>query len=259
MTEELPHSELTHDSVRSAPRTAPGEWEESPDIHSSSTEYAARFAGPVGKWMLEKQTHSILRMLNGFDINSVLDIGGGHGQVCPALVERGYDVTVLGSSPHYPKFIAPFVETGTAKYEVGTLTALPYEDKSYDAVICIRQLCHLRDWENLIQEASRVARSVVILDFPPRKSFNILYLLFFPIKKWFEGNTRRYRTFDRKDISGVFQKAGRTQYMAEPQFFFPMVFHRACNSLPLSRFFENVCYRLGLTTLLGSPVIISYL
>ena len=52
---------------------------ETADIHTSSEEYADRFSGPAGAWMLGVQEKIALRLLRRFEDVSVLDVGGGHG------------------------------------------------------------------------------------------------------------------------------------------------------------------------------------
>ena len=49
-------------------------------------------------------TRDLLRDLPGA---SVLDVGGGHGQMAPSLTEQGHRVSVLTSSP---RAIAPMLK-----------------------------------------------------------------------------------------------------------------------------------------------------
>ncbi|MCB0320388.1 MAG: methyltransferase domain-containing protein, partial [Bdellovibrionales bacterium] len=106
---------------------------DAPDVHSSSEEYAQRFSGPVGAWILERQATSVLAMLEGLPIKTVLDIGGGHAQVCPQLIDRGYQVTVLGSTAESAKRVSSLVESGKCTFQVCSLTKTPFEDKTFDA------------------------------------------------------------------------------------------------------------------------------
>ena len=70
---------------------------ETADIHTSSDEYATRFSGAAGTWMLDVQEQITRRLLRGFEGSSVLDVGGGHGQLAIPLCRDGWRVTVLGS------------------------------------------------------------------------------------------------------------------------------------------------------------------
>ena len=70
---------------------------ETPDLESSTDEYAQRFAGPVGDYFLEVQTEAVRKLMPSPVGCSVLDVGGGHAQLAGPLVEAGYDVTILAS------------------------------------------------------------------------------------------------------------------------------------------------------------------
>ena len=63
---------------------------------------------------------------------------------------------------------------GRCKFEVADLRALPYPDRSFDAVVCLRLLPHSVDWTGLIGELCRVASRSVIVDYPSLRSVNIV-------------------------------------------------------------------------------------
>lgn len=53
------------------------EYLETADIETSSEDYASRFAGAVGAWLLKTQEDATLRMLLPYPGATVLDVGGG--------------------------------------------------------------------------------------------------------------------------------------------------------------------------------------
>lgn len=61
---------------------------ETADIETSSDDYASRFAGATGAWMLDVQRDATIRLM-GDDTDSILDVGGGHGQLARPLCETG--------------------------------------------------------------------------------------------------------------------------------------------------------------------------
>ena len=71
---------------------------EAPDIETSSENYARRFSGETGAWFLNVQENATMRMLSQYRGSTVLDVGGGHGQLAGPIAREGYQVTVLGSS-----------------------------------------------------------------------------------------------------------------------------------------------------------------
>ena len=144
---------------------------ETADIHTSSDEYATRFAGAAGAWMLAVQEKITRRLLRGFEGASVLDVGGGHGQLAVPLARDGWNVTVLGSDESCRHRVREVVDSGACRFVVGNAIALPFPDKSFDAVLCFRLLTHCERWPELVRELCRVARKAVIVDYPTGQTF----------------------------------------------------------------------------------------
>ncbi len=231
---------------------------EAPDIETSSESYAARFSGEVGRWFVEVQAKALLSILGEDTTQTILDVGGGHAQTAIPLIEKGFKVTVLGSSPECAKKLTSQIYENKCSFKVGSVLSLPFPDKSFDVVISFRLLSHLEQWEKLIAEMCRVAKKVVILDYPPKQSFNALEPLLFSTKKKMEGNTRKYLSFSRSDVRNSFATHGFAHRRSIPQFFWPMVIHRAIKSPKISKILEGVVSPLGLRSLLGSPIVAGF-
>lgn len=231
---------------------------ETPDIETSSDDYATRFSGKVGDWFLKVQRDATLKMLKPYVGASIIDIGGGHGQATRAIIKAGYDLTVFGSDPVCKARISKFVDSGECKFEAGDLLSLPYADNSFDIVLSYRLLPHIDQWHRLIEEMTRVARKAVILDYPEKRSVNVIAPKLFKFKKQMEGNTRPFTLFSRTEVTEQFNKHGYHFTDAYAEFFLPMVLHRKLKQPIISSTMENVCRMLGLTSLFGSPVIVKY-
>jgi SAM-dependent methyltransferase len=231
---------------------------EDADIESSSELYARRFEGPVGRWFVDSQTRITRECLAGLPAGAtVLDVGGGHAQVAPPLVEAGYRVTVVGSDPSCGGRLAALTSAGRCRFEVGNLQALPYGSQSFDAVICYRLLAHSVDWRRLIGELCRVARHRVVVDYPARRSVNIGSTVLFRIKRSIErGTTRPFALFGRGEIAGALTAAGFSVRSVHPQFLLPMALYRWAGSARMARTTEGLARSVALTGLLGSPVIV---
>lgn len=231
---------------------------ETADIHTASDEYATRFAGPTGAWMLSVQESITRRLLGPNTHQTILDVGGGHGQLASPLCTASFHVTVLGSDPSCAHRIQREIHSGSCHFQVANLIDLPFPNRSFDAVICFRLLTHCHHWTNLIRELCRVARHTVIVDYPTSQSLNSIAPLLFGAKRKFEGNTRTWRLFKHREVHGEFLKNGFYLARADKQFFLPMVLHRMLKNRPLSSSLEALCRYLGLTRLAGSPVIASF-
>jgi 2-polyprenyl-3-methyl-5-hydroxy-6-metoxy-1,4-benzoquinol methylase len=229
---------------------------ETADIETSSSDYAKRFAGSVGAWFLELQSKAVLCMLSELPKASVLDVGGGHGQLTGPLISHGFKVTVLGSANSCSERIKDYLKTGQCEFKIGNVVDLPFPDASFDVVVSFRLLPHVAQWHRLISELSRVARDTVIIDYPTKMSINMITPMLFHLKKKVEGNTREYATFYEKEIIKEFSKSHFQRVDRYAEFFFPMVFHRVLKSPKISNILENMARTVQMTSLFGSPVIL---
>jgi 2-polyprenyl-3-methyl-5-hydroxy-6-metoxy-1,4-benzoquinol methylase len=229
---------------------------EAPDVETSSADYARRFTGAVGEWFLDTQARTTLALLRRWPAASVLDVGGGHGQLTQPLIEAGHTVTVHGSQPICAERLRPWLDTGRASFVSGPLLRAPFPDRAFDVVLAFRLLPHVERWRDLVTALARLARHAVIVDYPTRRSVNAAADLLFGLKKRVERDTRPFRVFSDGEIEAAFGRAGFRATARRPQFFLPMALHRALRLAPLSRGLEAGSAALGLTRLLGSPVIL---
>lgn len=231
------------------------DFSESYDIFTSSDDYASRFDGEVGEWFLQVQEQTTLRMLRPYQNATILDVGGGHGQLTDALVRNGYRVTVLSSSEECKTRIQGFLDAGEIDFKVGNILDMPYPDQSFDIVICYRLTAHMTRWQEYLTELARVARKVVILDYPEIRSINYIAPYLYGLKKRLEPNTRRFHCFREGQLIQVFKEVGFRPSERFPQYLLPMMLHRRLKGAALSSAAEKFFRLTGLTGLLGSPVI----
>jgi ubiquinone/menaquinone biosynthesis C-methylase UbiE len=136
------------------------------------------------------------------------------------------------------------------------MLSLPFPDRHFDLVLAFRLLPHVEHWTDLIREMCRVARTAVVVDYPEVRSFNAMQRLFFGWKRAIERDTRRFRCFRNRDLLSEFARHGFGAPASRPEFFFPMVIHRATGSAAFSRGLEMPPRLLGLTRAFGSPVVL---
>ncbi|MFH1476399.1 MAG: NAD-dependent epimerase/dehydratase family protein [Verrucomicrobiota bacterium] len=238
----------THDNPEAFPETA--------DIATASDDYAGRFAGAVGAWMLKVQEAAVLDLLQDHSGVTVLDVGGGHGQLAAPLCREKYPVTVVGSAEACRHRIAAIMQAGQCRFQVVNVLKLPFADRSFDTVLCFRLLTHCARWEELIGELCRVAVRAVIVDYPTCQSLNCAAPRLFGAKKKLEGNTRAFRLFRHAEIISAFARRSFVPGRRIGQFFLPMVLHRRLKCRPLSAAVEGLLRQAGLTRRWGSPVIL---
>ena len=135
--------------------------------------------------------------------------GAATPRSAPPLIKAGYQVTVAGSAPVCGIRLEPWTSTGRCRFDVADLQHLPYDDATFDAVVCYRLLAHSVNWTSLIRELCRVARHRVILDYPARRSVNIVSRRLFDLKRSIEGiMTRRFSLYGREEIARAFEAGG---------------------------------------------------
>ncbi len=228
---------------------------ETADIETASDDYASRFSGEAGNFFLQQQTEITLSLLDDLPHASILDVGGGHAQLACPLVKKGFNVTVTGSDDICRERLDKQLPAGSFDYITCDSLALPFENNSFDVVLSFRLLPHVTRWQELIGEMCRVANKCIILDYPDRRSSNILYEQFFKVKKKMEGNTRPFTLFSREQICSEVRKNNFDKPIFKPEFFFPMVIHRKLKNKQVSSLLETCSRYTGLTRLFGSPII----
>jgi len=224
------------------------------DIETSSSDYAVRFSGSSGRYLLHVQDASVEALVSKYTSGSVLDVGGGHGQLLDLYSRLKMDVTVHGSDE------VCFARLGqvpaNVRYVVADICSLPFEDRSFDVVVAVRLISHVDDWRALLTEMCRVARSCVVIDYPSKRSLNALTPLLFKVKRGIEKNTRAYTSFSHSQLKQAFACRGFPCLSEYKQFFLPMVVHRMLSGGALPKAAEKACRLIRLTDLFGSPVML---
>jgi 2-polyprenyl-6-hydroxyphenyl methylase/3-demethylubiquinone-9 3-methyltransferase len=90
----------------------------------------------------------------------VLDLGCAGGFMAEALARRGADVTGIDPAAEAIDAARAHARTGGLRigYDVGVGEALPYDDASFDAVVCVDVLEHVADLNKVLSEAVRTLR-----------------------------------------------------------------------------------------------------
>ena len=88
----------------------------------------------------------------------VLDLGCAGGFMAEAIADRG--ATVTGIDPASDAIAAATLhgEGKRITYDVGVGEALPYEDASFDHVVCVDVLEHVQDLAQVCREVARVLK-----------------------------------------------------------------------------------------------------
>ncbi|MCF8033519.1 MAG: class I SAM-dependent methyltransferase [Desulfarculaceae bacterium] len=231
---------------------------EDADRVTATHAYAQRFAGPVGAYFLHVQTARTLELAAPWPGARVLDVGGGHAQLAGPLIAAGCQVTVAGSGPSCETLLKESLEPGSYQFVSCDLMDLPFEPRSFDLVLSYRMLTHVADPAGFAAQLCRTADKAVIVDYPAKRSFNILGESLFKAKESLDDNvhTRRYASFWDREVEGLFTARGFGRPARRRQHFWPMALHRAVGKAGFTSAAEGLALGMGLTALLGSPVIL---
>lgn len=227
------------------------------DCHTSGAEYAERFSGKTGDFMLEKQNEVLREFLGGLRGKRVLDAGGGHGQNAGAVLSAGGEYTALASSPGSDRMLRKklaelSVEPSDA-IEYGGLEKFPFPDRSFDIAVSFRIISHVPDWRLFLGELCRVSGERVIIDFAPAAR-PFLEKAVFLVKGRFETASRDFTTQSAAEIAAAARESGFYLKALERQFILPMFAHRLADG---GAFFglERAAVKLGLTRFFGGPAV----
>ncbi len=122
------------------------------------------------KWWKEDETLHLSNHLNksrfefferyvpNWEGIKVLDIGCGGGLACEFLAKRGANVSGIDLSLNSIKVAQEHAKKSNLQidYQCGVAEDLPYEENTFDVVVCFDVLEHVEDWEKVICEIYRV-------------------------------------------------------------------------------------------------------
>ena len=217
---------------------------------------AMRFGGPIGRLIAADQEQVIASFLEPVPGRTILDVGTGTGRAAIALAKRGGIVTGVDASAEMLAMARRrAADAGvSAVFAEGDAHGLGFDERSFDAVICLRVLMHTPDWRRSLGELCRVSRDRVVFDYPALSSAALLQSVGRRIVQKCGGRVEAYRVFSDRSIRRVLGAHGFRLRSVHRQFVLPIAFHKRFNSETATRRIESALGRAGLKYLFGSPV-----
>ena len=115
--------------------------------------YAFTRGSPVQKWWKQSVAKAVWELLP--EGSEVLDIGCGSSPIMAKYNGVGVD-----SNEGKVEFMRTnFRNQGDHKFVVGQAEALPFKASSFDAILCIEVVEHIREPDKVIAEIARVAKT----------------------------------------------------------------------------------------------------
>ncbi|MBN1296075.1 methyltransferase domain-containing protein [bacterium] len=217
---------------------------------------SARFNGTVGRFFQQHQERFILDHLGDVTGMRILDLGAGTGRLSLPMARHGARVTAADASD---KMLAILREKAWLQGLPVTASridahALPFPDTAFEAAVSLRMIMHVVDWHRVIAELCRVAKTHVIVDFPPRSGFAGLAPMIHPMIRPFNPHHQPYRVFRIDDIGKELAANGFVIASVDRHVVLPFGLHRSMNSIAFTRKIESVLDRIGLRRVMGAPV-----
>jgi len=215
-----------------------------------------RFSGPIGQLIARTQEQVIAGFLDPVEGRTVLDVGTGTGRAAIALARRGAVVTGVDASTEMLAVASRRAHDAgvNVTFLSGDAHGLAFEDRSFDAVICLRVLMHTPDWRKSLAELCRVARDRVGFDYPAFWSAAALQAAARRAAHAFDARVEAYRVFRSSAVVAALEGNGFRLTGEHRQFVLPIAFHKRLNSEAATVRIEKALSRIGLTRVFGSPV-----
>jgi ubiquinone/menaquinone biosynthesis C-methylase UbiE len=215
-----------------------------------------RFGGPIGDLIASDQARVLTQFLGPLTAASALDVGTGTGRAALLLAAAGARVTGVDASEAMLEVARRRAVDAHADvtFRVGDAHRLDFPDRSFDAAISLRVIMHTPEWRACVAELCRVARRVVVLDYPSARSAALAQAVGRKALHALGAATEPYRVFLDGQIAAVLSAHGFRVRARHRQFVLPIAIHKTINSAGFTRTVEGVFGRLGLLALLGSPV-----
>jgi SAM-dependent methyltransferase len=179
----------------------------------------------------------LLPLLRSLDVHSLLDVGSATGRGLPKLLQGLPDALICGIEP-----VDALVRQGISSGDnqglpllLASGDALPFADKSFDAVCEFGVLHHVPKPARVIEEMLRVARNAVVLSDANRFGqgplpLRIVKLLLYKLKLWyvFDFLRTRGKGYQVSEGDGVFysysvyDSYNQIRYWAENMYLFPI-------------------------------------
>lgn len=217
---------------------------------------ALRFSGPIGRLVAESQERVVAAFLSPVERRQILDVGTGTGRAAIALARRGAIVTGVDASEEMLAVARRrAAEAGVAvTFGPGDAHRLPFADRGFDAVICLRVLMHTPGWQQALGELCRVAGGRVVFDYPALASVAALQSGARRIAHAAGATVEAYRVFSDRAIDAELARHGFRARTRDRQFVLPIALHKRLGSATATQRIEGWLARAGLRALIGSPV-----
>jgi ubiquinone/menaquinone biosynthesis C-methylase UbiE len=166
-------------------------------------------ANPLQQYLINRFLLGLSDIYKGTDSNSLLEVGTGEGHVLDffseknILPEKTVGVDISTEAILYAKKRAlPVV------FREASALTLPFEDSSFDTVMCLEVLEHIVDFERALTEIIRVSKKYVLLSVPWEPWFSYANALRGKNVKKFGRDPEHVNVWSKKSFHSLVHREG---------------------------------------------------
>lgn len=127
---------------------------------------------PVVRRLIERFYDKVGSIVGPLNPETVLDAGCGEGETIERLDgQLSGSITGVDLNQESVEFAAGRIPAGS--FQVADLTALPFEDGSFDLVLCLEVLEHIPEPSLALAELARVCRGDIVVSVPSEPWFRL--------------------------------------------------------------------------------------
>jgi 2-polyprenyl-3-methyl-5-hydroxy-6-metoxy-1,4-benzoquinol methylase len=129
---------------------------------------------PLKRFYINNFFKVVFDFIQNLKIESVLDVGCGEGFVLKKIKEQNIGTQFKGVDASKKAVSLGRRENPDLDIQTGDIYDLKFEDKSFDLVMCIEVLEHLKCPEKAIKELKRVSKKYILFSVPNEPWFTFL-------------------------------------------------------------------------------------
>ncbi len=131
---------------------------------------------PLQMFLIKKFLQKIQELISKIEGKTLLDVGSGEGYVLKAILDqKQFQAAALEPNKKALKILQKKLPNIIVKQ--GYVENIPFDNNSFEVVVCCEVLEHLPDPEKALQELKRVGKKYFILSVPNEPWFSLANFL----------------------------------------------------------------------------------
>lgn len=142
---------------------------------TNENKYCSR--NPLKRFLINRFFIKITSLVFSFSPQNLLDVGCGEGFLAEHIMKKRPEIKITGLDISQQALKKAKKRVSSVTFKKASILKLPFSDNSFDIVLCLEVLEHLKDPLEAIKELSRVTKECCILSVPNEPLFSIFRLL----------------------------------------------------------------------------------